>query len=81
MAVVEAEAEAEALREVVAMREGVHILVVVLVEGILTGLMVTMVGGLEAVVLDIEEKGAEVQLAGIGVQLEKEKIVKKGELE
>lgn len=70
------EAEAGARQGIVTMR-GVHILVVVLVEGTLTGLMATMVGGQEAVVLVIEEKEVEVQLAGIGVQTlsEKEKVV------
>lgn len=70
------EVEAGARQGIVTMR-GVHILVVVLVEGTLTGLMATMVGGQEAVVLVIEEKEVEVQLAGIGVQTlsEKEKVV------
>lgn len=77
MAIVEA--EAEALQGIVTMRI-VHILVVVLVEEILTGLMATMVvGGLEAVVLGIEEDEVEVQWAGTGV-LQSEKVVQKGEL-
>lgn len=69
------EAEAEALQGVVTMRD-VHILAVVLVEGILTGLMATMVGGKEAVVLGIEENEVEVRGAGIEVLLsETEKVV------
>jgi hypothetical protein len=69
------EAEAGALQGIVTMR-GVHILVVVLVEGILTGLM-AMVGGQEAAVLVIEESEVEVQRAGTGVRIrsEKEKLV------
>lgn len=56
-----------------------HILVVILVEEILTGLMAIMVGGLEAVVLgSIEENEVEVLWAGIGVL--SEKVVQKGEL-
>jgi hypothetical protein len=70
------EAEAGALQGIVTMR-GVHILVVVLVEGILKGLMATMVGGQEAAVLVIEESEVEVQRAGTGVRIrsEKEKLV------
>ena len=67
--VVEVEAEAEVLLGVETMMS-VH-MVVVLVEGILIGPMVTMVGGLEAVVLDVEEGEVEVQRGGIGVQSEK----------
>lgn len=70
------EAEAGAPRGIVTMR-GVHTLVVVLVEGIWTGLMAPMVEGLGAVVLGIEEGGVEVQWAEIGVRIqsEKEKVV------
>lgn len=72
------EAEAGALQGVVTMGS-IHMLVVVLAEGILTGPMATIiVGGLEAVVLGIEEKEVEAQLAGIGVR--SEKVVQKGEL-
>jgi hypothetical protein len=69
------EAEAGVLQGIVTMR-GVHILVVVLVEGILTGLK-AMVGGQEAAVLVIEESEVEVQRAGTGVRIrsEKEKLV------
>lgn len=72
------EAEAGALQGIVTMGR-IHILVVVLVEEILTGPMATMVGGLEAVVLDIEGNEVEVLWVGIGV-LRSEKIVQKGEL-
>jgi hypothetical protein len=69
------EAEAGVLQGIVTMRD-VHILVVVLVEGILTGLK-AMVGGQEAAVLVIEESEVEVQRAGTGVRIrsEKEKLV------
>jgi hypothetical protein len=69
------EAEAGALQGIVTMR-GVHILAVVLVEGILTGL-IAMVGGQEAAALVIEESEVEVQQAGTGVRIrsEKEKLV------
>lgn len=60
------EAEAGALQGIVTMGS-IHMLVVVLVEEILIGPIATMVGGLEAVVLDIEEKEVEVLWAGIGV--------------
>lgn len=72
-----AEAEAGALRGIVAMRN-VHILVVILVEEILTGIMAIMIGGLEVVVLDAEEN--EVQVLWAGIPVGSEKIVKKGEL-
>ena len=72
------EAEAGALQGIVTMGR-IHILVVVLVEEILTGPMAPMVGGLEAVVLGIEENEVEVQWAEIGV-LRSEKVVQKGEL-
>lgn len=71
------EAEAGVLQGVVTMGS-IHMLVVVLAEGILTGPMATtIVGGLEAAVLGIEEKEVEAQLAGIGVR--SEKVVQKGE--
>lgn len=72
------EAEARVLQGIVTMGS-IYILVVVLVEEILTGPMATMVGGLEAVVLDIEGNEVEVLWVGIGV-LRSEKIVQKGEL-
>ena len=64
------EAEAGALIGTATMTS-VHSLVVILVEEILTGLMASMVGGLEAVVLDVEEGEVEVQGAGIGLRSEK----------
>lgn len=72
------EAEARVLQGIVTMGS-IYILVVVLVEEILTGPMAPMVGGLEAVVLGIEENEVEVQWAEIGV-LRSEKVVQKGEL-
>ena len=64
------EAEAGALIGAATMTS-VHSLVVILVEEILTGPMASMVGGLEAVVLDVEEGEVEVQGAGIGLRSEK----------
>lgn len=59
----------------------IHILSVILVEEILKGPpMATMVGGLEAVVLDTEEENeVEVQWEG-GIEVRSEKVVQKGEL-